>query len=136
MPVAPPTFRRKGASTQREARIEYDHRRGSARERGYGARWDRASEGFKRAHPLCMGCQAVGWVRATTITDHVIPHRGDMMVFWDSAKWQPSCDWHHSVVKQRLEAMHAQGKATFDDLWLNSNKAIELTRQLRPPPGA
>jgi len=58
-----------------------------------------------------------------------------MVVFWDRAKWQPSCGWHHSVVKQKLEALHAQGKAKDDDLWLNSKKAIELTLDLRPPRG-
>lgn len=70
-------------------------------------------------------------MEAATITDHVIPHRGDMVIFWDSSRWQPSCGWHHSVVKQKLEAMYAQGKALVDDLWLNSAKAIELTIELR-----
>ncbi len=58
-----------------------------------------------------------------------------MVTFWDSAMWQPSCEWHHSVVKQKLEAMYQQGKATIADLWLNSNKAIELTNELRPRGG-
>ncbi|MEN6535702.1 MAG: HNH endonuclease [Bryobacteraceae bacterium] len=131
MPVCPPTFRHRGARTKREARVEYDQRRGSARERGYGARWDKASAGFKRSHPLCLGCEAVDRVEAATITDHVIPHRGDMVTFWDSTHWQPACEWHHSVVKQKLEAMYEQRRATTADLWLNSNKAIELTRRLR-----
>lgn len=130
MPVVPPTFRPRGARTKREARVEYDQRRGSARERGYGARWDKASAGFKRKHPLCLGCEAVGRVEATTVTDHVIPHRGDTVLFWDSTKWQPACDWHHSVVKQMLEALFAQGKVTIDDLWLDSNKAIKLSREM------
>ncbi|WP_244941304.1 hypothetical protein [Bradyrhizobium yuanmingense] len=55
-----------------------------------------------------------------------------MAVFWDSSKWQGACDWHHSVVKQKLEAMYGQGQASIDDLWLNSKKAIELTRALTP----
>ena len=135
MPVCPPTFRPKGARSKQQARVDYDHRRGSARERGYGVRWDKASAGFKRSHPLCLGCQAVGWIKATTTTDHVIPHRGDMAMFWDSTKWQPACDWHHSVVKQKLETMYEQGKAKVDDLWLNSTKAIELTLELRPRGG-
>ena len=115
--------------------MEYDQRRGSARERGYGARWDKASAGFKRSHPLCLGCEAIGRVEATTITDHVIPHRGDMVKFWDSSRWQPSCDWHHSVVKQKLEALFDEGRAKIDDLWLNSAKSIAITRDLRPPGG-
>ena len=58
-----------------------------------------------------------------------------MVVFWDSSKWQPACDWHHSVVKQKLETMYEQGKAKVDDLWLNSAKAIELTRSMAPGGG-
>ena len=55
-----------------------------------------------------------------------------MVRFWDSSMWQGACDWHHSVVKQKLEAMYAQGKASIDDLWLNSEQAIALTRALTP----
>lgn len=58
-----------------------------------------------------------------------------MALFWDAAKWQPSCDWHHSMVKQKLELMYEQGKASADDLWLNSVKAVSLTRELAPPGG-
>lgn len=71
----------------------------------------------------------MGRIEATTITDHVVPHRGDMVLFWDQAMWQPACDWHHSVVKQRLEALWSQGLVTIDDLWLTSSKAIEIARE-------
>lgn len=131
MPTAPPTFRRKGARTQQQANAEYDQRRGSFRERGYGPRWDASSLGFRREHPLCLGCEAVGLVVATELTDHVEPHKGDMVKFWNRAMWQPSCKWHHDVVKQQLERMHEQGRATLLDLWLNSKKAIELTLSLK-----
>lgn len=106
--------------------------RGSARERGYDARWDRDALAFRMRNPLCKGCQAVGRVEAATITDHVEPHRGDMALFWDRAKWQPSCQWHHDVVKQRLEAMFDAGKIGRADLWLDSAAAIALTRTLDP----
>jgi len=107
-------------------------RRGSARERGYGARWDRASEGFKRSHPLCLGCEAVNRIAAVAVTDHVVPHKGDMGLFWDMTKWQPACAWHHDVVKQKLEQMFARNQISVADLWLNSAKAIELTLFLDP----
>lgn len=67
----------------------------------------------------------------TTITDHVIPHRGDMAVFWDSSKWQPACDWHHNEIKQKLEMLFDQGKAKVEDLWLNSEKAKALSLEFR-----
>ncbi len=68
-----------------------DRERGSAHQRGYGARWRKASAAFIRAHPLCQcnECQE-GKLRTlpSQVTDHRIPHRGDMRLFWDSSNWQ------------------------------------------------
>lgn len=131
MPVRPPTFRPRGQRTRREANAEYDRHRGSARERGYDARWDIAARAFRREHPLCLGCEAVGKTEPATCVDHVIPHKGDMVRFWDRSLWQSSCDWHHDTVKQQLERLYEQGKARVEDLWLDSEKAKELTASLR-----
>lgn len=127
MPVRPPTFRPRGRRSHREAKAEADTRRGSARERGYDTRWDREALSFKRDHPLCLGCQAVGRIVATEVVDHVEPHKGDMVKFWNKAMWQSACRWHHDVIKQQLERLYEQGKATLADLWLDSEKAKELT---------
>jgi 5-methylcytosine-specific restriction endonuclease McrA len=132
MPMMPPTFRPKGRQSRQEQNTDYDRRRGSARERGYDARWDRASLGFRQRNPLCLGCSAVGRTASTSVTDHVIPHRGDMAIFWDREQWQPACDWHHSVVKQQLEQKFDCGEIGADALWLNSPQAITLTRALAP----
>jgi 5-methylcytosine-specific restriction protein A len=110
---------------------DYDARRGSARARGYTAAWDRASLAFRRERPLCLGCEAVGLVVVCEVVDHVIPHKGDEVLFWDRARWQPSCRWHHDVVKQILEQLYAHGTATEADLWLNSAKAIAITNRER-----
>ena len=73
-----------------EARL-HDKQRGSAHARGYGARWQKASAAFLRAHPLCQ-CPECGEgelrTRVSQVTDHKIPHRGDMALFWDSDNWQ------------------------------------------------
>ena len=130
MPIRPPTFRPKGARTRRETNVEYDARRGSARDRGYDARWDAVSVGFRRHNPLCLGCEAVGRVTPTALVDHIIPHKGDRALFWDPANRQPSCGPHHDVVKQRLEVLFAQGKAKRDDLKLDSEMAKALTLEL------
>lgn len=104
--------------------------RPSFRERGYSANWDRASRAFRRDHPLCLGCSALGRVAVAELTDHVVPHRGDMVLFWDRSRWQPSCRWHHDVVKQRLEELFERGQVGGDDLRLDSAVAIELARKL------
>lgn len=127
MPSRPRVFRSRPQATRVELNAAYDAHRGNARERGYGARWDKASAGFKRMHPVCLGCEAVGRVTATFVVDHVVPHKGDMVSFWDSDLWQPACKWHHDVIKQLLEGMYVRGKLVSSDLWLNSAAAVRLT---------
>jgi hypothetical protein len=132
MPRKPAIFRSRNQRSPVEAGRAYDQHRGSARDRGYDARWDRAAVRFRHERPLCLGCEAVNRIVACTVVDHVEPHRGDMVKFWDRSKWQPSCDWHHSTIKQMLELLFDQGKVPASALWLNSPEAIAMTLDLRP----
>jgi 5-methylcytosine-specific restriction enzyme A len=130
MPGRPPIFQPRRPRQRFEVNAEADARRGSARDRGYSHEFDRASVAFKFAHPLCLGCEAVGRVQATEVTDHIVPHKGDMVIFWDQSRWQPACRFHHDVVKQRLEQLFAKGQVTAAQLWLNSAVAMRMTREL------
>ena len=132
MPTMPGTFRPKHQPTREEQRRDYDRRRGSARARGYDARWDREAKAFKFDHPLCLGCHAVGRIRATEVVDHTIPHKGDVSLFWDMTNRQPACQWHHDVVKQKLERLFDAGKIDALQLRLDSGTAIRLTREMDP----
>lgn len=71
--------------------------------RGYGSRWQKARLTFLRANPLCVMCQERGQLTPATVVDHIIPHRGDQAIFWDSSAWQALCREHHNRDKQRLE---------------------------------
>ena len=73
-----------------EAR-QLDQQRGTAHERGYGYRWQQAREGYLRSHPLCVAHERKGQVVPATVVDHIIPHRGDMSLFWERSNWQPLC---------------------------------------------
>lgn len=105
-----------------------DEPRGSARDRGYSARWDREAKAFRRQHPLCVGCGAVGLVEVARVVDHIEPHRGDPVKMWDWANWQSACLWHHNDVKQALEAMFDRGQVDASALRLDSPEAIRLTK--------
>ncbi len=107
-------------------------RRGNSRSRGYTTAWDKSSASFKVRHAHCLGCEAIGKLSATEVVDHVEPHKGDQVKFWNTAMWQPACRWHHDVIKPRLERLFADGEIAVDELWLNSPTAIRLSRQ-RPP---
>jgi 5-methylcytosine-specific restriction protein A len=108
-----------------------DRARGSARARGYTAAWDRTSIAYLQANPICKACEAAGLTALATVTDHVVPHRGDRSLFWDAGNRQPACDWHHNVVKQRLEALFEAGRIGVAELSLVSAYALALAAQLR-----
>lgn len=76
-----------GKARRKQAEVE----RGSSNSRGYGYRWQKASKAYLKAHPLCQcpDCQE-GAKRITpaVVVDHIIPHRGDMNLFWDRGNWQ------------------------------------------------
>lgn len=112
MPVMPPTFRPSGQRPKAERERENDARRGSARERGYSAAWDKAAKGFLRDHPLCLPHQVDGLVCEAQLVDHHYPHQ-TYGGFWDKARWVPCCRVYHDGEKQALErqglaALHAQ----------------------------
>ena len=70
-------------------------------QRGYGYKWQQAREGYLRLHPLCVMCEAKDRTTSATVVDHIIPHRGDQKLFWDSGNWQPLCKSHHDAKTQQ-----------------------------------
>jgi 5-methylcytosine-specific restriction enzyme A len=110
MPTKPPTFRPAHLPTRQQQQRDYDRRRGNERERGYTKALRNSMDAFKRRNPLCLGCQATGMV-AVTVIDHVIPAKGDQALLWDQGNWQPSCTWHHSVIKQQLERLFERARS-------------------------
>lgn len=67
-------------------------------ERGhlYGHRWREARLKFLARHPLCQDCKHEGIRTPATEVDHMIPHRGDLALFWNKGNWQGLCKTHHS----------------------------------------
>lgn len=76
-------------------KTEHEMRRGTRSERGYTYKWYKARDLYLRQHPLCEECLKEHRTRAATVIDHVIPHRGDPMLFWDTRNWQALCKQHH-----------------------------------------
>jgi len=70
--------------------------RPSAHKRGYGKRWQRARKYYLSKNPLCVKCKEQGLTVLAEVVDHIIPHRGDMVLFWDVSNWQGLCTMHHS----------------------------------------
>lgn len=88
---------------ERERKRAVDARRGSASTRGYGSKWRRESREFLRRNPLCADCLDENIVTAASVVDHIVPHRGDMKLFWKRSNWRALCDTHHSKKTAALD---------------------------------
>lgn len=77
----------------------------SAAQRGYGPKWRRARLEFLKANPVCIYCLRERRIRDAEVVDHKIPHRGDMVLFWDRTNWQALCGTCHNTTKKREEAL-------------------------------
>lgn len=95
----------------------------SSTARGYGYKWQQARAAYLVKHPFCAYClRAAGVITSgtaedigmacvtkgiglpyATVVDHIVAHRGDTRLFWDSSNWQSLCTLHHSRDKQREE---------------------------------
>lgn len=132
MPKRPASFRTHHQRSSAERNKEADQRRGTAHQRGYDTKWSREAKAYRFEHPLCVGCKACGRVTASTLTDHIVPHKGDDKLFWRRSNWQALCKWHHDKVKQILEGQYEAGAIDVAALRMDSPTAIALTRRLRP----
>lgn len=72
--------------------------RGSSSQRLYGARWRRESGLFLLEHPFCTDpYKRHGDILVLADeVDHIIPHKGDLTLFWDKDNWQGLCKPDHS----------------------------------------
>lgn len=86
------TVPRRRADTQRTPER---YARPNAYQRGYGKRWQAASKGWLARNPLCVECERQGQIQQAECVDHILPHRGDMTIFWDSDNWQSLCKRCH-----------------------------------------
>lgn len=106
MPMRPPLFRPAGikprAARERDRKADHDRTRPNSGARLYGAEWRKASADFKALHPICC---TPGCGKPTKMVDHIKPHRGDLVLFWDRSNWQPFCWRCHS----RKTAKHDGG---------------------------
>ena len=80
-----------------EKRKQYDQARNKEWQHLYNARWRRERSAYLMSHPLCAHCLAVGRVTAAVILDHVIPHKGNVKLFWDKSNRQGLCAKCHNV---------------------------------------
>lgn len=96
---------------KRVVQKEVDSRRESSAQRGYGYKWQKAREGYLRSHPLCAEHEKQGQLVKATIVDHIIPHKGNKNMFWDSSNWQPLCKLCHDAKTAREDGAFGNPRA-------------------------
>ena len=80
-----------------EHALLHGQEQGDSAVRGYDSKWRKARERFLKCHPLCVQCQREGRLVKAPVVDHIKPHRGNPILFWDERNWQPLCKHHHDV---------------------------------------
>ncbi len=78
--------------------------RESAHGRGYTSRWRRYSKNRRKYHPLCERCG-----HPAQVTDHIIPHKGDMVLFWDGSNHQSLCKKCHDTKTAKEDGGYGNG---------------------------
>ena len=79
-----------------EKRIaDKQRKRGSRHERGYTNKWYKARDAYLLRNPLCRHCLERCMATPATVVDHIIDHKGNTQLFWDTANWQPLCKACH-----------------------------------------
>lgn len=68
-----------------------DRERGTSHQRGYDARWNKARIEHLDEHPLCVDCAKRDYITPATVVDHIVPHKGNDVLFWDQSNWQSLC---------------------------------------------
>jgi 5-methylcytosine-specific restriction protein A len=101
LPSKTPVHRPPGVRSAAAVKRELDRQRPSAARRGYGSRWRRVRAAYLARHPWCVPCQAAGRLKPATIVDHVVPHRGDPVLFWDEGNWAAMCKPCHDAKTAR-----------------------------------
>lgn len=79
----------------------------------YNRAWRRRSRHQLKTHPLCVYCLEEGVHTPATVSDHVIPHKGNVELF-RFGELQSLCVDHHNSRKQRLECHGFDSKIGLD----------------------
>jgi 5-methylcytosine-specific restriction protein A len=101
LPSKPPVHRPLGIKSAVEVKAEVDRQRPSAARRGYGPRWRRARAAYLARHPLCVRCKSEARLEPAIVVDHLVPHRGNPVLFWDERNWAALCKPCHDAKTAR-----------------------------------
>lgn len=92
---------------------QIEESRENSNKRGYGHRWRKARDAYLKEHPLCEICYNVGFIVASNTIDHIKPHKGDPVIFWDVSNWQALCKNCHDSKTAREDGRWGQAAEVY-----------------------
>jgi len=99
MPTKPNSF----APKWKPKPIDTRTKEAKQRQKLYNHKWSKQRSYFLQDNPLCVMCQNQGTIKQASVVDHIIPHKGDLQLFWDISNWQSLCKRHHDSDKRKIE---------------------------------
>lgn len=96
MPTRPPVHRPHGQRTREQYARDYDKYRGSSASRGYDHQWRKIREEHLSREPMCRHCVQQGKFVPATVCDHIVPFKGDSVLFADPSNLQSLCASCHA----------------------------------------
>jgi 5-methylcytosine-specific restriction protein A len=91
-------------------------------------RWERMRRLHLAQHPVCVMCEAQGKITPAVVCDHIVPHRGDARLFWDSSNFQGLCKHHHDGSKQQIERRGYSTEVGVDGWPVDSRHPVFMKR--------
>jgi 5-methylcytosine-specific restriction enzyme A len=78
------------------ARRGAERSRSAAKSKLYNSTWRRLAAAFRLRNPFCAACSREGVLEMSEVVDHIVPHKGDLKLFWDQENnWMALCKRHH-----------------------------------------
>ena len=66
-------------------------------------RWRNLRKNFLDLNPLCVYCKQAGKIKPADVVDHIVPHKGNLKLFWDESNLQALCKTCHDSAKALKE---------------------------------
>ena len=63
----------------------------------YSTVWKKMRKLHLMSQPLCVECLKTGRVTAAVVVDHIVDHKGSLLLFYDTNNLQSLCTKHHNI---------------------------------------
>lgn len=85
------------------------------------ALWKRLRLAQLTRDPICVYCERQGRIEIATVVDHIKPHKGDEILFYNPSNLQSLCKQHHDSTKALEESRGVVVGSALDGCPLDPN---------------